>query len=61
MAESGITIIYGRPGVKILEKARKYLPPPEEIKIIPMNWQKEITVESVKELRAWAKKIGIGY
>jgi len=61
MAESGITIIYGRPGVKILEKARKYLPPPEEMKVIPMDWQKEITVESVKELRAWAKKIGIGY
>lgn len=61
MAESEVGLIFGRPGVKIPEKARKFLKPAEEIKVIPMNWDKEATTEAINGLREWAKKIGIAY
>ena len=61
LAETGVGLIYGRPGVKIPEKERRFLPPSEEIKAIPMDWNKDTTTEAVKALRGWAKKIGVGY
>jgi ABC-type Fe3+ transport system substrate-binding protein len=60
LASSGVDIMYGRPGVRIPEKEKKYWPT-GEIKVIPVDWNKEITVESIKSFREWARKIGLGY
>ncbi len=51
----------GRPGVKVTEKEKKVFPPSEELKIIPMDWNKETTVEIAHSTKEWAKKIGIAY
>ena len=61
IAETRVAIIYGRPGVKIPEKDRKFLPPAEQIKVIPMDWTKETTTESMNAVKEWAKKIEIAY
>jgi iron(III) transport system substrate-binding protein len=61
MAETGVGLIYGRPGVKIPEKERRFLPPAETIKAIPMDWNKDTTKEAVQALRQWARKVEIGY
>ncbi len=53
--------IYGRPGVKVPEKEKKYEVPMEETKIIPLDWDKEVTVEAVNSFKAWAKKTGVGF
>ncbi len=61
MAEATVYLnIWGRPDVKIPEKYRKYQAP-TDIRIIPMDWDKEVTVEAVNPFKAWAKKIGVGY
>jgi hypothetical protein len=60
LAGTGVMLVIGRPGVKHPDKEKKYLPP-GEIKIIAMDYDKEMTPEKVKELRDWAKKIGIGF
>ena len=61
LAETRVALIYGRPGVKIPEKDRKFLPPAEQIKGIPMNWTKEITPESMNAIKEWSKKVEIAY
>ncbi len=61
IAESGVGLIYGRSGVNVPEKERKFLPPSEKIKAIPMDWSKDTTNENFKANREWAKKIGVGY
>jgi ABC-type Fe3+ transport system substrate-binding protein len=61
MAETGVGLIYGRPGVKVPEKERKFMPPSEDIKAIPMDWNKETSTEAVNALKEWAKKIDLSY
>jgi iron(III) transport system substrate-binding protein len=61
MSETGVGLIYGRPGVKISEKEKRFLLPAENIKAIPMDWSKDTTKESVQAVRQWARKIEIGY
>ncbi len=61
VAESGVGIIYGRPGVKVPEKERKFMPSSEKIKAIPMDWNKDTSTDNLKATRAWAKKVGVGY
>ncbi len=60
-AATTYSYIYGRPGVKVPEKEKRYEVPIEEIKIIPLDWDKEVTVEAVNSFKAWAKKLGVGY
>jgi len=60
MAGTGVMLTYGRPGVRIPVKERKYWPA-GEMKVIPFDYNKELTTESVRAFNAWAKKIGIGY
>ncbi len=57
----GGSLFYSRPGVKIPEKGRKYEVPTEDINVIPTDWNKDITVESINAFKVWAKKIGVGY
>jgi iron(III) transport system substrate-binding protein len=61
IAETGVSLVYGRPGVKVPENERKFMPPAEKIKLIPMDWDKETSSENLKAARAWAKKVGVGY
>jgi hypothetical protein len=61
IAETRVALIYGRPGVKIPDKDRKFLPPAEQIKVIPMDWSKETTTESINGVKEWAKKVEIAY
>jgi len=61
MAETGVGLIYGRPGVKVPEKERKFMPPSEDIKAIAMDWNKETSTEAVNALKEWAKKIDLSY
>jgi len=60
MAETGVMIVYARPGVRIPEKERKYWPT-GEMTVIPFDYNKELTTEAVRAFNTWAKKIGIGY
>ena len=59
MAASGVSLFFGRPGVKI--PPNEFLPPVEKIKAIPMNWDKEATPEAIKEISAWSQKIGASF
>ncbi len=61
IAETGVSLIFGRPGVKVPEKERKYVPPSEEIKAIPMDWNKDVTSASMNAIKEFAKKTGIAY
>ncbi len=61
IAETGISLVYGRPGVKVPEKERKFMPPSEKIKVIAMDWDKDTSSENLKAAREWAKKVGVGY
>jgi len=59
ISESGASLIFGRPGVKSINK--EFLPPAEEIKTIPMDWNKETTLKSIKEFQKWILDIGLSY
>jgi ABC-type Fe3+ transport system substrate-binding protein len=61
VAESGVGIIYGRPGVKVPEKERRFMLSSEKIKAIPMDWNKDTSTENLRATREWAKKVGVGY
>jgi hypothetical protein len=61
MAAARTGLIYCRPGVNFPEKDKKYIIPLEEVKVISMDWNKEVTVEAVKAFGEWAKKIGVGF
>jgi iron(III) transport system substrate-binding protein len=55
------SLIFGRPGIKISEKARQYDVPAEEINVIQTDWNKDVTPEAINAFKVWAKKIGVGY
>ncbi len=61
IAQSRAGLVWGRAGVKIPEEEKKFSLPAEEIKVIPMEWDKDTSSENLKATRAWAKKIGVGY
>ena len=61
IAETGASLVYGRPGVKVPENERKFMPPAEKIKLIPMDWDKDTSSENLKAARAWSKKVGVGF
>jgi len=55
------SLIFGRPGVKLSEKARLYDVPAEEINVIHTDWNKDVTPEAINAFKSWAKQIGVGY
>jgi ABC-type Fe3+ transport system substrate-binding protein len=59
IAEAGTCLLYGRPGVKA--PLKEFLPPAEEIKGIPMNWDVDDTEQTMKETQEWLVKIGMSY
>ena len=59
LAASGVSLIFGRPGVKMPENP--YLPPAETIKTIPMDWDKDDTTESTKVFHDFLKGVGLSY
>ena len=59
MADAGVCLIYGRPGVKT--PLKEFLPPAEEIKTIPMNWDVDDSIQAVKEIQKWVVTIGLSY
>jgi iron(III) transport system substrate-binding protein len=59
ISESGASLIFGRPGVKSINK--EFLPPAEDIKTIPMDWNKDTTQKSIKEFQKWIIDIGLSY
>ena len=60
MASTGVMLVYARPGVKVPEQERKYWPT-DEMKVIPFDYDKDLTREAVRAFNSWAKKIGIGH
>jgi iron(III) transport system substrate-binding protein len=56
---SGAGLIMGRPGVKNPNK--ELFPPAETINLIPMDWNKESTLETVKAFQKWVVDIGLSY
>ncbi len=61
MAAARTGLISCRPGVRFPEKDKKYTIPLEEVKVIPMDWNKEVSIEAVKAFGEWAKKVGVGF
>lgn len=61
IARTDLMLVFGRPGVQVLEEQRKFLPASEKIKAIPMDWSKDTSNENLKATREWAKKVGVGY
>ena len=59
LAASGVSLIFGRPGVKMPKNP--YLPPAETIKTIPMDWDKEDTMESTKAFHNFLASVGLGH
>jgi len=59
LAETPVGLVYGRPGVKVNPAEREFLPPVEEIKKIPMDWNTVATPEAVAEFQKWTISIGL--
>jgi len=59
VSESGASLIFGRLGVKSFNL--EFLPPAEQIKTIPMDWNKDTTQKSVKDFQKWILDIGLSY
>jgi ABC-type Fe3+ transport system substrate-binding protein len=58
MMNAGALLFFGRPGVK--PKYPDVLPPSEEVKAIPFNWDTDATNDKIKAFRARARSYGIG-
>ena len=58
MMDSGSLLFYGRPGVR--PKYPDILPPAEDVKAIPFDWDTEATNDKIKAFRAKATAYGIG-
>ncbi len=54
-----MALLYGRPGVKA--PPNEFLPAMEDIKVIPMDWDKDLTMEDVKKFQKWVKDIELTY
>lgn len=59
VADSAACLLYGRPGVKT--PLKEFLPAAEDIKAIPMDWNKEDTPAAVREIQQWIMNIGLSY
>lgn len=55
--DSGSAMLFGRPGVKSPDP--EILPGWENIKVIPMNWNKDATVAAIKKIRRVSKEAGL--
>lgn len=58
IADSGVNLFYGRPGVKT--PLKEFLPAAEDVKAIPIDWN-SITDQDIKEIQQWVVKIGLCY
>lgn len=58
MMNAGSLLFFGRPGVK--SKYPDILPPSEEVKAIPFDWETEGTNEAIKKFRDKVRSVGIG-
>jgi iron(III) transport system substrate-binding protein len=61
LAETGVALLYGRPGVKTMPDEREYLPKSEEVAVIPMDWKSEGTTEALSKFQKWIIDIGLSY
>ena len=59
IASSGVWLLYGRPGVKA--PPNEFLPGMEDIKVIPMDWDKDLTMEDVIKFQKWVKDIELTF
>jgi ABC-type Fe3+ transport system substrate-binding protein len=58
MMNSGTLLFHGRPGVKSSDP--ELLPPAEDVKAIPIDWDTEATNDAIKKFRDKVRAAGIG-